>query len=115
SGGSEGVKQGEARFQRPPLWAGCQKVRAFSSKANAPYAADPVRAATIIVAHTTSTFMRATSVEIRNPMPTIGVPRNSATVAPISARVEFNFSALNIWGSAPGNTNRAKPWLRVAA
>ena len=34
------------------------------------------------------------------PMPTIGVPKNSATMAPISARVELIFSALKMKGSA---------------
>ena len=46
-----------------------------------------------------SMFMRPTSVEMRKPMPTIGVPKNSATMAPISARVELIFSALKMKGS----------------
>ena len=35
-------------------------------------------------------------------MPTIGVPKNSATMAPIMARVELIFSALKMNGSAAG-------------
>ena len=50
-----------------------------------------------------STFMRPTSVEMRKPMPTIGVPKNSATMAPISASVELIFSALKMNGQAAGS------------
>src|SRR3546814_1288268 len=56
-----------------------------------------------MVAHTISTFMRPISVEMRKPMPTIGVPKNSATMAPISARVELILRALKIKGSALGS------------
>ena len=46
--------------------------------------------------------MRPTSVEMRKPMPTVGVPKNSATMAPIRAKVELILSALNTNGSAAG-------------
>ena len=36
-------------------------------------------------------------------MPTIGVPKNSATMAPIIARVELIFRALKMKGSATGS------------
>ena len=36
-------------------------------------------------------------------MPTIGVPKNSATMAPISASVELIFSALKMKGAAAGS------------
>lgn len=65
--------------------------------------AEPATAATAISAHTMSTFMRPTSVEMRNPIPTMGVPKNSATMAPISARVELIFSALKMKGAAAGS------------
>ncbi len=47
--------------------------------------------------------MRPTSVEILKPMPTMGVPKNSATMAPISARVELILSALKMKGMAAGS------------
>ena len=50
-----------------------------------------------------SMFMRPTSVEIRKPMPTTGVPKNSATMAPINASVELILSALKMKGAAAGN------------
>ncbi len=50
-----------------------------------------------------SMFMRPTSVEMRKPMPTTGVPKNSATMAPISASVELIFSALKMNGPAAGS------------
>ncbi len=49
-----------------------------------------------------SMFMRPTSVEMRKPMPTVGVPKNSATMAPIRARVEQIFSPLKTKGIAAG-------------
>jgi hypothetical protein len=49
-----------------------------------------------------STLRRPTSVEIRNPMPTTGVPKNSATIAPIRARVELILRALKMNGAAAG-------------
>src|SRR3546814_1692868 len=55
-----------------------------------------------------SMFIRPTSVEMRNPMPTIGVPKNSATMAPISARVELIFSALKMNGAAAGSLSLNK-------
>jgi len=45
----------------------------------------------------------ATSVEIRKPIPTIGVPKNSATIAPISASVLLIFKALKTKGAAVGS------------
>ena len=36
-------------------------------------------------------------------MPTIGVPKNSATMAPISASVELILSALKMKGAAAGS------------
>lgn len=47
--------------------------------------------------------MRPTSVEMRKPMPTIGVPKNSATIAPMSANVELSFSAAKTCGIAAGS------------
>jgi len=41
-----------------------------------------------------SSAMRPTSVEIRKPIPKVGVPKNSATMAPMSASVELILSAL---------------------
>ena len=49
----------------------------------------------------------AIAAEMRNPMPTTGVPKNSATIAPISASVEFSLSAVNTCGSAAGRRSRA--------
>jgi hypothetical protein len=39
---------------------------------------------------------------MRKPMPCVGVPKNSATMAPISASVALIFSALKMNGSAAG-------------
>ena len=50
-----------------------------------------------------SMFIRPTSVEMRKPMPTTGVPKNSATMAPISASVELIYSALKMKGAAAGS------------
>ena len=50
-----------------------------------------------------STFILPTSVDILKPMPTTGVPKNSATMAPISARVELIFNALKMKGAAAGS------------
>ena len=36
-------------------------------------------------------------------MPTIGVPKNSATIAPINARVELIFNALKMKGARAGS------------
>ena len=55
-----------------------------------------------VAAGTTSTFIRATSVEMRKPMPTIGVPKNSATMAPIRASVVVIFNPFNRKGIAAG-------------
>ena len=49
-----------------------------------------------------SRLIRPTSVEMRKPMPTVGVPKNSATMAPIRARVELILSALKTNGMAAG-------------
>ena len=64
---------------------------------------EPVSAATAISAQTISSARRPTSVEMRKPMPTIGVPKNSATIAPIRASVELIFSALKTKGMAAGS------------
>ena len=50
-----------------------------------------------------SIFIRPTSAEILNPIPTMGVPKNSATIAPIIAKVELIFNALRIKGIAFGS------------
>ena len=42
------------------------------------------------------------TIEILNPIPTIGVPKNSATIATIRASVELIFRALKINGIAAG-------------
>src|ERR1700735_3363185 len=41
-----------------------------------------------------------TSVEMRKPIPTVGVPKNSATIAPIIAKVALILSALKTNGKA---------------
>ena len=64
-----------------------------------PYVIVPTRAATVISAQTISKFILPTSVDILNPTPTIGVPKNSATIAPINASVELIFRALKIKGA----------------
>ena len=64
-----------------------ERHAAFDARRRADRTSDPVSAATAISAHTTSRSSRPTSVEMRKPMPTIGVPKNSATIAPISASV----------------------------
>jgi hypothetical protein len=46
-----------------------------------------------------------TSVEILKPIPLIGDPKNSATIAPINARVEQILSPLKIKGIAAANLN----------
>ena len=63
-----------------------------------------------------SIAMRPTSVEMRKPMPTIGVPKNSATMAPIKASVE-NPNGMNVTvrGLLPiGNMVSALPIIGVA-
>ncbi len=55
-----------------------------------------VSAATAISAQTMSSPSLPTSVEMRKPMPTMGVPKNSATMAPIMARVELILRALKM-------------------
>jgi hypothetical protein len=50
-----------------------------------------------------SSASRPTSVEIRNPMPSVGEPKNSATIAPIKARVVQIFKPLNRNGAAAGS------------
>jgi len=40
---------------------------------------------------------------MRNPMPKVGLPKNSATMAPIKARVDAIFSPLKTKGSAAGS------------
>ena len=52
--------------------------------------------------------MRPISVEMRKPMPTVGVPKNSATMAPISASVALIYSALKRKGKAIGSRSRHK-------
>jgi hypothetical protein len=63
----------------------------------------PAIAARAISAHTMSIAMRPASVEMRKPMPWVGVPKNSATMAPISAKVALIFKALKMNGSAAGS------------
>ena len=70
--------------------------------------AEPAKPATAISAHTMSVFMRPTSVEMRKPMPLIGVPKNSATMAPIKANVALILSAPNMNGSAAGRRRASK-------
>ncbi len=60
-------------------------------------------AATTMAAHTRPMFMRAASVLMRKPRPTVGEPKNSATMAPIIARVELILSALKMKGRAAGS------------
>ena len=59
-------------------------------------------AATTMAAHTSAMFIRAASVQMRKPSPEMGEPKNSATMAPISASVELILSALKTKGSATG-------------
>jgi hypothetical protein len=58
-------------------------------------------------AQTISMARRPTSIEMRKPMPTIGEPKNSATMAPISARVVQIFK--------PVEDERASPWAGAAS
>ena len=60
-------------------------------------------AATAISAQTMSSPSLPTSVEMRKPMPMMGVPKNSATMAPIMARVELILRALKMKGMAAGS------------
>ena len=46
-----------------------------------------------------------TSEDMRKPIPFIGEPKNSATIAPISAKVEQIFNPLKTNGKADGNLN----------
>ena len=55
-----------------------------------------------------------TSVEILKPIPLIGDPKNSATIAPINARVEQILSPLKIKGIAAANLNFIKVCNDVA-
>ena len=55
-----------------------------------------------ISAQTMSSASRPTSVEMRNPMPRVGLPKNSATIAPIRASVVVIFNPLNRNGIAAG-------------
>jgi len=63
---------------------------------------------------TMSSAMRPSSAEMRKPMPTIGVPKNSATIAPIKASVALIFSALKMKGIAAGNFKASSVWPGVA-
>ena len=56
-----------------------------------------------MVAQTMSMLRWPTSVLMRKPMPTVGVPKNSATIAPIIASVVLIFSALKMNGEAAGS------------
>ena len=69
---------------------------------------EPDTAATNMVAHTMSTFKRPISADILKPIPTIGVPKNSATIAPISARVELIFRELKTNGKETGILRRIR-------
>jgi hypothetical protein len=53
-------------------------------------------------------FMRAASVEIRKPRPTVGDPKNSATMAPIRASVALTLSAPKMNGVAAGRRSDHK-------
>ena len=53
-------------------------------------------------------FMRAASVLMRNPSPTVGEPKNSATMAPISASVALILSALKTNGMAAGSRKSSR-------
>ena len=55
-------------------------------------------------------LMCPTSVLMRKPMPTVGVPKNSATIAPIIASVVLIFSALKINGKATGKRSFSNVW-----
>ena len=50
-----------------------------------------------------SMFKRPTSVEMRNPMPRVGLPKYSATMAPIRASVVEIFNPLKTKGMAAGS------------
>ena len=57
-----------------------------------------------MVAQTMSIFILPTSVLMRKPMPTMGVPKNSATIAPIKAKVELILRPLKMKGKAEGKS-----------
>ena len=71
-------------------------------------------AARAISAHTMSSDILATSIEMRKPIPLVGVPKNSATMAPIKARVELIFRALKMNGMAAGRLSLVSVWAGVA-
>jgi hypothetical protein len=60
---------------------------------------------------TSGMFMRVASVEMRKPRPTVGEPKNSATMAPISASVALTLSAPKMNGMAAGRrrTSSVRP------
>ena len=69
---------------------------------------EALTAATAIAPHTRAMFMRAASVEMRKPKPAVGEPKNSATMAPIRARVALTFRALKMKGSATGRRRSSR-------
>ena len=48
-------------------------------------------------------------------MPTVGEPKNSATMAPIKAKVVQIFKPLNRKGAAAGNCSFRSVWAGLAA
>ena len=67
----------------------------------------PTALATTMVAHTSGMFMREASVEMRKPRPTVGEPKNSATMAPIRARAPKAAKALVKLGVRPDADQRS--------
>ena len=68
----------------------------------------PTALATTMVAQTRGMFMREASVEMRKPRPWVGEPKNSATMAPIRARVALTLRALKMKGSATGRRRSSR-------
>ena len=62
----------------------------------------PVKDGNTKVPHTRGMFMREAWVEMRKPSPTVGEPKNSATMAPMSANVALTLSAPKMKGRAAG-------------
>jgi hypothetical protein len=70
---------------------------------------------TTISAQTRSSASFAASVVMRKPIPVVGDPKNSATIAPISASGALTLSAVKMKGSAAGRRSIHSAWACVAA
>ena len=71
-------------------------------------------AATTISAQIMSSASCPMLALIRNPMPTVGLPKNSATMAPIKAKVDAIFKPLNTNGMAAASGDRIHQRITTA-